>query len=539
MSMYLYDKDGNRITAFDSEDPRIKELQEVDLEHLQALEAKKVELENLVDSKLASKADSLELDQVNQEIETTKAQLEDIELSKATKDELSQVSDQLTNKADLEEVNTLLLDKADKEELTNVNAQLAEKATKTEARLKVNKLQLEDMDAETLAAIEGGAGTSFNLLSIPQDGSVTPEKTDFVTVDESTNLFDKSNITTGGYLNTTNGSTVVSANYFVTNYIKAKANDVIRYTHDASLGSGASIFFYDANKNYLGNVVGVLDTNSIYRQVTLTNPNIAYIRTSYNNSKLNTAMITVNNAYPANYIAYFKRVFLDNTFKLNEAQKSEVELIASGSKLSNKIITANGDSIQYGAGYVGGFSKIIADRNAMTLENIAVSGGTITAETYNSTNPRHWVSRTISNMRSDADYILLEGGVNDAALQVSFGSISTGYTATLDDTTFCGAFEKMLKDAIIRFPGKKICFVIVHRLWFDDHHWHTQYYPAIVQMCKKWGIPYCDLYNNVPSLNLISSLKSAYTKDADGWHPNEDGYRKFYADKVEAFLETL
>jgi peptidoglycan/xylan/chitin deacetylase (PgdA/CDA1 family) len=60
--------------------------------------------------------------------------------------------------------------------LNATDAQLAEKASLEEARLKADKLQLEDMDAETLAAIEGGEGTSFNLLSIPQDQSVSLEK---------------------------------------------------------------------------------------------------------------------------------------------------------------------------------------------------------------------------------------------------------------------------------------------------------------------------------------------------------------------------
>lgn len=46
----------------------------------------------------------------------------------------------------------------------------------TNLRTKTEKLKLEDMSPEALAAIEGGEGTSFNLLSIPQDNSVTTKK---------------------------------------------------------------------------------------------------------------------------------------------------------------------------------------------------------------------------------------------------------------------------------------------------------------------------------------------------------------------------
>ncbi|HHX36388.1 MAG TPA: hypothetical protein GX717_00230, partial [Clostridiaceae bacterium] len=52
------------------------------------------------------------------------------------------------------------------------------KADKVEVRMKDVKLELEDMSPTTLAAIEGGEETSFDLLSIPQDMSVNRNKLD-------------------------------------------------------------------------------------------------------------------------------------------------------------------------------------------------------------------------------------------------------------------------------------------------------------------------------------------------------------------------
>jgi peptidoglycan/xylan/chitin deacetylase (PgdA/CDA1 family) len=49
--MYLYDKEGNKVTAFTEDDPRLKELEEVNLQHLVALEEKKQEMEAIVSSK--------------------------------------------------------------------------------------------------------------------------------------------------------------------------------------------------------------------------------------------------------------------------------------------------------------------------------------------------------------------------------------------------------------------------------------------------------------------------------------------------------
>lgn len=58
--------------------------------------------------------------------------------------------------------------------LTAVKSLLVDKASKAEARLNITKLKLEDADADFLGAI-AGTGT-FNLLSIPQDSSVTKKK---------------------------------------------------------------------------------------------------------------------------------------------------------------------------------------------------------------------------------------------------------------------------------------------------------------------------------------------------------------------------
>lgn len=200
--------------------------------------------------------------------------------------------------------------------------------------------------------------------------------------------------------------------------------------------------------------------------------------------------------------------------------------------LVGKILTVNGDSICNGYDGAGGYGSIIATRNNMTFENVAHGGATVTAETYsNSTgNPLHWISRTISEMREDADYAIVEGGVNDPNYVTNMGSLSSGYNATLDDTTFYGAFESMLKQLILRFPGKKIGYIAVHIFT-------GEYYEAAKKCCTKWGVPFCDLSATVPPFGRLAELKDIYT--FDGTHPNALGYEKFYCDKIEAWMKTL
>jgi len=233
----------------------------------------------------------------------------------------------------------------------------------------------------------------------------------------------------------------------------------------------------------------------------------------------------------------------------------ETEKNYSINPLWGKIIALNGDSICAGTVNGGGYGVIIANKNNMTYQNVAVGGGTITAETYqlpenypNLTKPkaRHWISRTISKMRDDADYIILEGGINDFWNKVPLGEITPNYTSALDDTTFCGAFESMLKQAVLKWQGKKIGFIIVHKITNTYYPYGNStpgkfelYREKIIEICNKWSIPYLDLFN-CSGLNVnIQEIKQKYTTKGDGTHPNAEGYELFYVPKIEAWMKTL
>lgn len=221
------------------------------------------------------------------------------------------------------------------------------------------------------------------------------------------------------------------------------------------------------------------------------------------------------------------------------------------SVLYNKSISYNGDSICAGAGYSGGYAKIIGDKFNMTVQNIAVGGATIIPNTYyDGGGARHWISDTISNMNASYDYAIIEGGVNDSSLSLPLGTISNGYNATLDTSTYYGAFENMLKQLITRFNGKKYGYIAVHQMATNYRITNdpaTSYYWASRKCCEKWGVPFLDLNDKVPPFNFfpadgdagLYNLRTTYTKDGDGWHPNEEGYKKYYVDKIVSWLESL
>ena len=221
------------------------------------------------------------------------------------------------------------------------------------------------------------------------------------------------------------------------------------------------------------------------------------------------------------------------------------------SDLSNKYITVNGDSVCNGAGCGGGYVKIIAERCGMKYQNVAVNGASITAETYRKSGAaRHWVCRTISEMDADADFAIVEGGVNDASTNTPIGKMTVGYNEPLDDTTFIGAFESMLKELTKKFHGKKIGYIAVHQMtdrYTPGYTGEDNFYLAAKQCCEKWGVPFCDLTTAVPPFAYFKedgdpdlyAMRQTYTMKGDGWHPNEAGYKKYYCDKIEAWLKSL
>lgn len=364
-----------------------------------------------------------------------------------------------------------------------------------------------------------------------------------------TNLFDISKVEEKTLV-LNNGTIITNNHAFTTDYIPVVEGETYTFKVPKAQygGSAGQIPCYDANKTFVKKVEGTYDdVTELCVLIIPQGENVVYIRTSTNNNDKDTFMIINSDTYPNEYIPFGKKhYFIPKSVEVYaDGLKDETTL----SPLKGKVITLNGDSICYGAGSTGGYGKIIADKYGMTLQNIARSGGTIAAETYASdgTTPRHWICRTIANMDSNADYAIIEGGVNDASVKPPLGTISDGLNATLDDTTFYGAFESMLKQLTLRFAGKKIGYIMVHQMHGDfSATGEDNYYWAAKKCCEKWGVPFLDLSVACPPFGLIFPsntemypLREAYTHNADGWHPNEEGYKKYYVPKIEAWLKTL
>ena len=123
-------------------------------------------------------------------------------------------------------------------------------------------------------------------------------------------------------------------------------------------------------------------------------------------------------------------------------------------------------------------------------------------------------------------------------------------TGTLDTTTICGALESIFRQAIVRWLGKPICFVIVHKV---QNSWYTtntagytfkDAHDAMVSICNKYAIPYYDaaLHSGLNGHNSAQSaeyLTSNDTGTGDGTHPNAAGYKRYYVPQLISLFESI
>ena len=211
-----------------------------------------------------------------------------------------------------------------------------------------------------------------------------------------------------------------------------------------------------------------------------------------------------------------------------------------------------------------GWAGRILSENEMTGANVGVSGGTITAELYAGSPPvpRHWLCRyidTIHNDYPDLDYLILEGGTNDADLlagdDAKFGTLDlSDYSGSYDDTTFTGALDSLFYKAINYYPYAKIGYIVAQKMgqsstgYDADHNNRRKFFQRAIEVCIKWGIPYIDLWDECPlNPNLIIYYDSAKTaqenRDAekayiDGQHLTAYGY-DLISPSINAWMKTL
>ena len=209
-------------------------------------------------------------------------------------------------------------------------------------------------------------------------------------------------------------------------------------------------------------------------------------------------------------------------------------------KLFGKKMVSCGDSIAYG--HSGDpYVYTIADKQNMSYDKVAV--GTARLST---TSPARSITLQVTELTDDYDYILVEGGINDALNGSTIGELTSGFDATLDDTTVIGAVETICKFLVEHYASAKKLYILCHRTTnanYQPHAAQTTYFDAIITALKKWNIPYIDL-REYPLCGYNAYYAQTYFDQSDfsqhgGLHPNTEGYALGYIDQITAKMESI
>lgn len=164
---------------------------------------------------------------------------------------------------------------------------------------------------------------------------------------------------------------------------------------------------------------------------------------------------------------------------------------------------------------------------------------------------RNSIPERVQYFDTDCDYIIMEGGINDVLGGLYLGEVTKGFTSELDTHTVLGGTEQMCRNLLARFADKKLGFILIHKVLQlpftpppNADGTQKLYFDKIKEVLNKYSIPVLDLYNK-SGLNtgmdsfLKYTLATSANPNGDGVHPNEEGYRKFYVPKIEAWLKSL
>jgi len=234
--------------------------------------------------------------------------------------------------------------------------------------------------------------------------------------------------------------------------------------------------------------------------------------------------------------------------------------LSIGNTLYGKKIAFCGDSFleasNLGSNYYDAFCGCyksfgwrIANRNGMSLYHDGISGSTMHIVNTGVPSTNYPFSYTrYQNVPSDANYIILQFGLNESAIADNVSTLGTSIST--DATTMWGSWNTVLGYLITNHPIARIG-IIMSDAWMPQ-----SYFTALKQIAEWWGIPLLDLGGDasVPLMNggrransglalnpavAILRNQTFYNNYGSGdSHPNDAGH-EWRSTVIENFIRSL
>ena len=225
---------------------------------------------------------------------------------------------------------------------------------------------------------------------------------------------------------------------------------------------------------------------------------------------------------------------------------NEVNSVKEG-KLKGKTLYLNGDSITFGAGFTGGYGKLLANKYGCINTNNGATGGTLASgTTYGDGTPRHYIANNVvDTVNKQYDYMMLSGGFNDYGNNVPIGTLSNvnfAFTNPVTTDNVIGALETMFRHILQNYPTTKLYFLITHKVNRCTTEPNSigktmqDYVNAIKSVCERYSIPIINMWENSKLITAYDNISNTYTNNSDRVHPNELGYKEFYLPVIERKL---
>ena len=403
-------------------------------------------------------------------------------------------------------------------------------------------------------------GSDEVTINIPaSEGDVTTETI------LSDNLFDKSSVISGkGFYHSSSGTTINDSTDNCISYVELRGAGTYRTKvnvlyHSESYAARVPLMKQDKTwlQNITGTVTATSDNTAYDLEFVVTEDMIEngayYYPLTIANKNVDTLMFVKDREYPTEYIPYgYIEIQVENdnvNDKLDNVLKGKTALFFGDSICAGTTVLSTAP--EYGYGWGG----LIGTANKMTWKNYGRNGAVITSITGQTRIVTDQIDSALADY-SEADYIIFEGGTNDADQLKSddsnLGTIDYSKFSDFDTSTFTGAFEALILKILTSYPNAKIGYIVAQKMgmtpYDSTNSARRQYFDRAIEVCKKWGIPYIDLWNGSPlnpalSLHYDSTLTAEQANNSgkyytDGQHLTLAGYKRI-TPQIEAFMRQL